>query len=178
MAATLELLAERGFQETTMEAIAASAGVGKNTIYRRWASKEDLIADAIRELSAELDVEEEGDVRTLLHERLNEFAHVFADPLLGRILPGLLGELERNPAFAAVYAERVVRPRHEALVELLTRARNRGELRGDVDPGVVADLIIGPPLLRLLFPFGLPDLPAGWAERLFETIWAGIEPRP
>ena len=46
MAATLELLAERGFQETTMEAIAASAGVGKNTIYRRWASKEDLIADA------------------------------------------------------------------------------------------------------------------------------------
>ena len=108
MAATLELLAERGFQETTMEAIAASAGVGKNTIYRRWASKEDLIADAIRELSAELDVEEEGDVRTLLLERLNEFAHVFADPRLGRILPGRLGELERNPAFAAVYAERTV----------------------------------------------------------------------
>lgn len=159
-----------------MEAIAARAGVGKNTIYRRWPSKEDLIADAIRELSSELDVLDEGDVRTLLLDRLNDFAHVFADPVLGRILPGLLGELQRNPTFAAVYAERVVRPRHEAMVALLREARARGELRSDVDPELVADLIVGPPLLRLLFPFGLPEIPADWAERLFETIWAAIEP--
>jgi AcrR family transcriptional regulator len=174
--ATLELLAERGFQAATMAAIAARAGVGKNTIYRRWPSKEELIADAIRELSAELDVPEEGDVRALLLHRLADFAHVFAHPLLGRILPGLLGELQRNPGFAAVYAERVVRPRHREMVALIRAARERGELRKDVDPDVIADLLIGPPLLRLLFPFGLPELPEGWAQGLFETIWAGIAP--
>ncbi|MGH3040169.1 MAG: TetR-like C-terminal domain-containing protein [Gaiellaceae bacterium] len=137
-----------------------------------------MIADAIRELSAELDIPEEGDVRSLLRHRLADFAHVFAHPLLGRILPGLLGELQRNPGFAAVYAERVVRPRHQEMVELIRGARERGELRSDVDPDLIADLLIGPPLLRVLFPFGLPALQEDWVEGLFETIWAGIAPEP
>jgi AcrR family transcriptional regulator len=174
--ASLELLAERGFQATTMDEIAARAGVGKNTIYRRWASKEELIADAIGDLTAELDVDEGDDLYSRLLERIRDFVHVFADPLLGRILPGLLGELQRNPEFALVYAERVVRPRHAAIIELLQRARDRGELRGGADPELIADLLVGPPLLRLVFPFGLPDVPARYAEELLGTIWAGIAP--
>jgi AcrR family transcriptional regulator len=174
--ATLDLLAERGFQAATMDAIAARAGVGKNTIYRRWASKEELIADAIGELTAELDVDEGDDTYARLLERIRDFVHVFADPLLGRILPGLLGELQRNPEFARVYAERVVRPRHEAIIELLREARDRGELRGGADLELIADLLVGPPLLRLVFPFGLPDVPTRYAEELLATIWAGIAP--
>jgi AcrR family transcriptional regulator len=174
--ATLELVAERGFQATTMDEIAARAGVGKNTIYRRWASKEELIADAIGDLTAELDVDEGDDLYSRLLERIRDFVHVFADPLLGRILPGLLGELQRNPEFALVYAERVVRPRHEAIIELLRRARDRGELRAGADPELIADLLVGPPLLRLVFPFGLPDVPTRYAEELLGTIWAGIAP--
>jgi AcrR family transcriptional regulator len=174
--ATLALLAERGFQATTMDAIAERAGVGKNSIYRRWASKDDLVADAIRELTAELDVQDGDDLYAQLLDRIRDFTHVFADPLLGRLLPGLLGELERNPAFAETYAERVVRPRYDAIVELLTRAVERGELRAGTDPELVADLLIGPPLLRLRFPFGLPQVPRRYAERVLETIWAGIAP--
>ena len=175
--ATLELLAERGFQAATMDEIAARAGVGKNTIYRRWASKEELIADAIRDLTAELDVQEDGEIYERLLARIRDFTHVFADPVLGRLLPGLLGELERNPAFASAYVERIVTPRYERIIALLREAVDRGELAEGTDPEVVADLLIGPPLLRLRFPFGLPDLPERYPEEVLETIWRGISPR-
>lgn len=174
--ATLALLAERGFQATTIEAIADRAGVGRNTIYRRWASKEELIADALHELTANLDVfEATGDLRSRLLERVRDLVRVFSDPLFGRILPVVLGELQRNPTFARVYAERVVHPRRRALVDLLTDARDRGELRGDVDVEQVADLLGGPPFLRLL-PLGLPPVGDRYAEELLETIWDGIAP--
>jgi AcrR family transcriptional regulator len=174
--ATLELLAERGFQAATMDAIAARAGVGKNTIYRRWSSKEELIADAIRELTSDLDVHEDDEIYAQLLARIRDFTRVFADPVLGRLLPGLLGELERNPAFAAAYAERIVTPRYERIIELLRHAIDRRELDAGVDPEVIADLLIGPPLLRLRFPFGLPSLPKRYPEEVLETIWRGIAP--
>jgi AcrR family transcriptional regulator len=173
--ATLELLAERGFQAATIDAIAARAGVGRNTIYRRWSSKEELIADALHELTAELDVHEGVDLYGLLLDWIQDFARVFADPLFGRIFPAVLGELQRNPDFARVYSERVVRPRYEALLGLLRRARERGELRGDADVEQIADLLAGPPFVRLL-PLGLLPVTEHYAEELLETIWRGIAP--
>jgi AcrR family transcriptional regulator len=173
--ATLGLLAERGFQATTIEAIALRAGVGKNTIYRRWASKEELVADALHELTSDLDVEDAGDLRARLLARIRDLVRVFSDPLFGRIFPGVLGELQRNPTFARVYVERVVEPRRQAIVELLLEARDRGELRPDVDVEHVADLLGGPPFLRLL-PLGLPPVSERYAEELLDTIWHGIAP--
>ena len=173
--ATLGLLAEGGFQAATIEAIAARAGVGRNTIYRRWASKELLIADALRELTSELDVHEGDDIQAQLLEWIREFVSVFVDPLFGRILPAVLGELQSNPEFARVYSERVVRPRYDALIELLERAVERGELRADADVEQIADLVAGPPFVRLL-PFGLPPVTKRYAEELLETIWRGISP--
>jgi AcrR family transcriptional regulator len=173
--ATLTLLAERGFQATTIEAIADRAGVGKNTIYRRWSSKEELIADALHELTADLDVLEAGDLYSRLLEHVRDLVRLFADPLFGRILPGVLGELQRNPTFARVYVERVVDPRRRAIVDLLLEARQRGELRPEVDVQQVADLLAGPPFLRLL-PLGLPPVGERYAEELLGTIWRGIVP--
>jgi AcrR family transcriptional regulator len=173
--ATLELLAEGGFQASTIDAIAARAGVGRNTIYRRWDSKEQLIADALLELTAELDFHDGDDIRALLLDWIQDFGRVFVDPLFGRILPAVLGELQTNPEFARVYAERVVRPRYEALIEMLTRAQERGELRADADVEQIADLLSGPPFVRLL-PFGLPPVSERYAEDLLETIWRGIAP--
>jgi AcrR family transcriptional regulator len=173
--ATLELLAERGFQGATIEAIADRAGVGRNTIYRRWASKEELIADALYELSADLDVHEDGDLHALLLEWIREFVQLFADPLFGQVLPSVLGELRRNPVFAEVYADRVVRPRYETLVAALREGVERGELRRDVEVEQVADLLSGAPFVRLL-PVGLPPLTERYAEELLDTVWRGIAP--
>jgi AcrR family transcriptional regulator len=173
--ATLELLADGGFQAATIDAIAARAGVGRNTIYRRWPGKEELIADAIRELSADLDEHQGDNVYELLLDWIHDFARLFADPLFGRIFPAVLGELQRNPTFARVYTERVVHPRYDVLVLLLTQAVESGELRRDVDVGQVADLLAGAPFVRLL-PVGLPPVTENYAEELLETIWRGIAP--
>jgi AcrR family transcriptional regulator len=174
--ATLELLAERGFQAATMDAIAERAGVGKNTIYRRWASKEELVADSIHDLSAELDVLEGESLYDVLLHQIREVTRLFADPLVGRILPGLLGELHNNPELAHAWGERVVRPRREAIDDLLRQALERGELRAGTDPDLIADLLVSPPFVRVLFPFGLADAPSLYAEELLETIWHGVAP--
>lgn len=173
--ATLELLAERGFQAATIEAIASRAGVGRNTIYRRWPAKEELIVDALHELSADLDEQEGDDLHALLLDWIRDLASLFADPLFGRILPGVLGELQRNPAFARAYIDRVVHPRRGALLHLLNRAVERGELRPDVNVEHIADLLAGPPFIRLL-PMGLPPVSGRYAEELLDTIWRGIAP--
>lgn len=173
--ATLELIADGGFQAATIDAIASRAGVGRNTIYRRWTSKDELLADALGQLTAELDLPEGEDVRSLLLVWIRELARLFADPLYGRILPGLLAELERNPAFAHIYIERIVHPLRHRLVEVLANAQARGELRGDVDLELLADLVSGPAFLRLL-PFGHPPVSENYAEELVAAIWNGIAP--
>jgi AcrR family transcriptional regulator len=173
--AALTLLASRGFRGTTIEAIAARAGVGRNTIYRRWATKEELIADALHELTAELDARKGDNLYELLLAWIRDFTRVFADPLFSRILPAVLGELQGNPVFARVYADRVVHPRRQALVELLTDALERGEIRDEIDVEHVADLLAGAPFLRLL-PLGLPPISERYAEELLATIWDGIRP--
>jgi AcrR family transcriptional regulator len=171
--ATLELIAEGGFPAATIDAIAARSGVGRNTIYRRWASKEDLLADALGELTAELELPDGEEIRPLLLVWISELARLFADPLYGRILPGLLAELQRNPAFAHSYIERIVHPLRHRLVELLSLAQSRGELRADLDVELVADLVGGPAFLRLL-PFGHPPVSEHYAGELLATIWDGI----
>jgi AcrR family transcriptional regulator len=173
--AALDVLAERGFQAATIEAIAERASVGRNTIYRRWPSKEELIADALRELTTDFEAWRTDDLYTLLLNWLRDFSRTFSDPLLGRLLAGVLGELQRNPVFADVYAERVVRPRRDALLGRLREAQERGELRADVDVEYIADLLGGAVLLRLL-PLGLPAVGETYAEELLATIWRGITP--
>jgi len=173
--AALETLAERGFRAATIESIAARAGVGRNTIYRRWSSKEELIADALQKLVVDIDLRDGDDIRALLLDWIRDFVRVFGDPLYGRILPAVLGEVQANPVFAQMYAERVVRPRYEALVGILRRAAERGALRRDTDVEQIADLLAAPPFVRVL-RIGLPPITEHYAEDLLETIWRGVSP--
>ena len=175
--AALETLAERGFQAATIESIAARAGVGRNTIYRRWSSKEELIADALQKLVVDIDLRDGDDIHALLLDWIRDFVRVFGDPLYGRILPAVLGEVQTNPVFARMYAERVVRPRYEALVAILRRAAEHGALRRDADVEQIADLLAAPPFVRVL-RIGLPPITEHYAEDLLETIWRGVAPEP
>ena len=175
VSATLELLAEHGFQETTMDAIAARASVAKNTIYRRWASKEELLAVALEELvGPPVEVDERAGIDVFLREHSRDIARTLADPLVRRILPDLVGELHRNRAFAVAVADRLVRPRRVAIVDRLRRALEHGELGHEVDADLVADLLVGPPFARVLLPFGVPAMTEADADVLVETILSGL----
>lgn len=99
---------------------------------------------------------------------------VVADPLVRRILPDLVGELNCNRAFAVAFADRLVRPRRAAFVDRLRRAIERGELAGKVDVELVADLVFGPPFLRVLLPLGVPAMTEADADTLVETIRNGL----
>jgi AcrR family transcriptional regulator len=175
--ATVALLAEHGVRATTMDAIAARAGVAKNTIYRRWSSKEELVTDALAELTEpHLETSKGENAHARLLDRADNSARIFADPLVGRILPDLLGELQRNSAFAVVFAERILKPRRQAVVDDIRREIARGELRPDLDPEHVADLLVGPQLLRLLLPYEGSYSVADYPAELLDTIWNGIAP--
>ena len=159
-----------------MDAIAARAGVGKNTIYRRWAAKDDLIIDAFSHFTADLELRADPDdgVYSRLLEYVRSLARLYADPLASRLIPGLLGELQRDPAFAAAYAERVVKPLRDPVVALLALARERGELRADADPDQIADLLLGPGFVRMLFAFALPKTKPTYPDALLDAIWRGV----
>jgi AcrR family transcriptional regulator len=174
--ATLELLAERGFQATTMDAIAERAGVGKNTIYRRWEAKDDLILDALRDFTSEIELQpgEGDDVYAILLDHLRHLATLYDDPRASRILPGLLSELQHNPGFAEAHAERVIKPLREPVLTLLTRARERGQLRADADPQLIADMLVGPGFFRMVFADALPRAKQRYPEELLGAIWHGI----
>jgi AcrR family transcriptional regulator len=174
--ATLELLSDRGFHATTMDAIAESAGVGKNTIYRRWSTKDDLVIDAILRFTTDLELRAgpDEDVHSRLLEYSRSLSRLYADPLARRIMVGLLGELQRDPAFADAYAERVIGPLREPLVALLEHARDRGELREDADPNQIADLLFGPGFVRMLFAFAVPETKPSYPDELVEAIWRGV----
>jgi AcrR family transcriptional regulator len=174
--ATLDLLAERGFRATTMDAIAERASVGKNTIYRRWSTKDDLVIEAFAHFTTalELRARPDGGVYDRLLDYVRSLELFYADPLASRLIPGLLGELQRDPAFADAYAERVVKPLREPLVSLLALAKERGELRPDADPEQIADMVVGPGLVRMLFAFGLPKTGPTYPEALLDAIWHGV----
>lgn len=177
--ATLELLADRGFHATTMDAIAERAGVGKNTIYRRWSTKDDLVIDAMLHFAADLELRAgpAEDVYGRLLEYSRSVMRFYEEPLARRLIPGLLGELQRDPAFADAYAKRVVAPLRQPIVALLELARERGELRPDVDPEQVADMLVGPGFLRTLFAFGLPKTKRTYPDDLVAVIWRGAAAR-
>jgi len=175
--AALDVLAETGYDGMTIDMVAARAKAGKATLYRRWSSKEELIADALQKLVVDIDLRDGDDIHALLLDWIRDFVRVFGDPLYGRILPAVLGEVQTNPVFARMYAERVVQPRYEALVGILRRAAERGALRRDADVEQIADLLAAPPFVRVL-RIGLPPITEHYAEGLLATIWRGVAPEP
>ena len=136
--ATRELLAERGFDGMTMDAVADRAGAGKATVYRRWPSKVQLTIDAMlcapgTPMSAD-DVPDTGSLRSdLLAVR---FGRKRSDD--SELMSGVISAVKENPDVAAAFQQQFVRSRVSLMRGLLERAQARGELRDDIDLEMVA----------------------------------------
>ena len=136
--ATLDLFAEQGFEGVCVEAVAARAGVGKATIYRRWPNKEELLLAALGSLKSPFPEPQGVSVRDDLVAMLTVMCQDRADPRKARRYALLLGEGEKYPRLMARYKETVVGPRHEAIREVIRRGiaprrlgaprRRRGDL--------------------------------------------------
>lgn len=150
--ATLELLVEGGFSALTVEGIAARAGVGKATIYRRWASKLPLIVEAFGQLPGFEDCDT-GNLADDLKQMLGRYLEVFNSSALSAVLPSLAGERFHNEELSVLF-EPVSMSRRRPLIEALERAQDRGEIGKQIDLELAADLIVGPIAVALFFKGG------------------------
>ncbi|MET0326084.1 MAG: TetR/AcrR family transcriptional regulator [Ilumatobacteraceae bacterium] len=165
LTAALELLADAGVAGLSMDVLAQRAGVGKATIYRRWASKEALILDALRTSNAPIPVPDEGNVHDDLIAYTDAVVERFGPDRASDVLPHLIE--------ASCYDDQLrsslddyLRGRQTTIRLILQRGIERGELGGDTDVDLVVDLILGPFFYRHLLT-GAP-LDRDFAHRLVE----------
>jgi len=149
--ATLELLAQVGFESMSIEAIAARAGVGKTTIYRRYTCKEELVADAIESVREEVVVPDTGNFWGDMDALIENAAQITLNPIGRQTVAMIISSASSNPVFAEIYWTKYLQPRREAFAIVLERAKARNEINSDLDPGLVFDAISGIMLYALIF---------------------------
>jgi AcrR family transcriptional regulator len=171
--AALELALEGGLRGLSMEAIAARAGVGKATIYRRWKSKEALFMDALGEIASTPDVPDTGTVRGDFMAAGAQAVDRLA-PQAFRLVPRLLAEAGDDPELLEAMHEALLRPRKAVIAEILRRGVQRGELRADVDIELAIDMVLGPVIARALTSGGDPRSIAGLPLRVWDALVEGI----
>ncbi|GAA5008814.1 TetR/AcrR family transcriptional regulator [Actinopolymorpha pittospori] len=156
--AALELFIERGFEGTSIEQIAKQAGVGKLTVYRRWAGKEELLPHAIEELVAQAvpwPSDEEiaaASPSDLVEAALDAAAATASDSRFRALIARVLGSSVSNPALMAAYWKHYLLPRRELTKRLLGRAQEQGTVPADADLDVLIDMMAGAVMYRVLQP--------------------------
>ena len=174
--AALDTFAESGIEGFHCEAVAARAGVGKATLYRRWAGKEDLLVAALASLKSPLPEPGGESVRDDLVAMLEVMVKDAADPRYFRLFAMLHGEGEKlYPRLMARYMETVVEPRREMFRQVLRRGIANGELRADTDVEIALLALTGAVVAREKHhatPAG-PD----FAARVVDELLLGLAPR-
>jgi AcrR family transcriptional regulator len=149
LAATLVEYGAHGFDAMSVDGVAARAGVGKATVYRRWESKVALVAAALEFVGGRKPIPATGSLTGDVEAILHHLASLTHDPVHGASLRHIVGDGMRNPELRDVYAA-FVQGRRTITKDLLQQAVDRGEMRADVDLDLAADLLAGPVFNRHL----------------------------
>ncbi|MFF4945139.1 TetR/AcrR family transcriptional regulator [Streptomyces rubiginosohelvolus] len=191
--AALALVTEVGYRRTTIEGIAARAGVGKQTIYRWWPSKAAVLMDAFLDLagrSAEgagsgedapsddvpQGIPDTGDLVADLKLVLRATVDELNDPVLEAPTRALTAEGIVDAKLGAAFVHKLLDPQLALYVTRLRAAQEAGDVRADVDPRIALELLIGPLMHRWL----LRTLPLthAYADEVVEYAVGGLAPRP
>ena len=176
--ATLELLAEVGYRSMTMEQVRARSGVGKATIYRRYANKDELVRAAMVHLHHELPVPDDtGNLRGDLRVVLDAAVGAAVETNAGHVVPRLLGESAHDPELQQLFYDNLVAPRRRVMRAVFERAVERGEIRSDLDLDLVMDLLVGSIIYRGLISGMDPEVMADRAQHVLDVLLSGITPR-
>ncbi|HEU5388101.1 MAG TPA: TetR/AcrR family transcriptional regulator [Streptosporangiaceae bacterium] len=173
LTATADLLAERGLAAMSIEEVAARAGVGKTTIYRRWPSKGLLALDAfVISFRAEQPQPDTGSLRGDLLSALHAWVRAVTQTAMGPMLTGLIAEAQHDPELRGAWRDRVLEPMRTQHRVMLDRAIERGEIPATVDRDVVLDLFFGAAEHRLLL--GHLPMTGDFIAEVVDMILAGI----
>lgn len=149
--ATLELLIEVGYERMSIEAIANRAGVGKTTIYRRYKTKAELVADAIESLREEVVIPDTGNLGSDIDALIQDAAQITLNPLGRQTVAMIISSASSNSQFAQIYWTKYLQPRRQAFGVVIERAKVRNEIQTRVDPDLVFDIMSGTMLYALVF---------------------------
>ncbi|MFE3291184.1 TetR/AcrR family transcriptional regulator [Rhodococcus sp. NPDC059234] len=178
LAATAELVSEVPYPRLTIEAIAARAGVGKQTIYRWWPSRGSVVFDAILELSGGPEgsgLPDTGDIAADLRLFLRSTVAEMAEPRFDGFLRALYVEIQQDPALAEGYRTQLLEPQRRVVRDRLQRGVEAGQLRDDVDLELAVDLLVGPVQMR--WSLGLSGLTEDYADALLDLVLAALVTR-
>ncbi|MBB2911953.1 AcrR family transcriptional regulator [Streptosporangium becharense] len=178
--AALDLIGEgMTFAELSIEAIAARAGVGKTTIYRRWSNKEDLVIDALTKLKAPLPKLEGESVREDLIAYLRIVQRDACDARSRCVMNIAMNDAERHPRLAERFRQAALEPRRAAMAAMLRRGMATGELRADLDVPIAMAMLAGTMMwyIRGVESGGDGEISQDTAERIVDQLLAGLGPR-
>ncbi|MEU9042187.1 MULTISPECIES: TetR/AcrR family transcriptional regulator [unclassified Kitasatospora] len=177
LAAAAELVADVGYRKLTIEAIAARAGVGKQTIYRWWPSKGAVVFDAFlagSEYEGSLALPDTGDLAADLRTVLRPTTDELADPATDRTYRTMIAEIITDPALHADYRTRLLDPLLEVTRDRLRSAREAGQIAPDTDLDLAVELVYGPLYYRWQYRLG--PLTHEHADRLVDAVLRALNP--
>jgi AcrR family transcriptional regulator len=172
--ATLDLFAEKGFEGVCVEAVAARAGVGKATIYRRWPNKEELLLAAFGSLKSPYPEPKGVSVRDDLLAMVQVMCADKSDPRKARRYALLLGDGDKYPRLMARYKETVVQPRRDAMRAVIRHGIETGELRPDTDVEIAMLTLTG---VIMAHEKDAGTLDGEFATRLVDGLLLGLSAR-
>lgn len=170
----LDLLKSSGFNDLSMESVAARAHVGKATVYRWWPNKAELVIAAfVSTVENELRFPLSGPIENTIHDQMRKWALIFRSPL-GQVIAAVIGAGQSKPEILEAFRAHWVEPRRIEARKLLIEAMKSGEIRAGLDPDEVLDVLYGPLYLRLLLRTS--PLTEEFADNVFNTIMPGLRP--
>ncbi len=170
--AVLELLGGgHSVAAISIEAVAAKAGVGKATIYRRWPNKEALIIDAVASMKGPLPVPVGESVRDDL-VMLLKASRTGRSLRYGQVTVCLLPEFLKDEHLHDMWRA-VMEPRRDVMRQVLRRGIAKGELRADLDVELSLLMINGPSMMQNMLQWNPAVPPEGFAEALVDAFLRG-----
>ncbi|HEX3795991.1 MAG TPA: TetR/AcrR family transcriptional regulator [Acidimicrobiales bacterium] len=173
--ATAELLEEVGYQRLTIAAVASRAKTTPPAIYRRWPTKAHLVHEAVFPSAPEGVVPQHQDLRVGLRSMLVSGVQLLSQPAARAAVPALLAELTAAPALHADILSRFSGGEWTWLFDRIGQAIATGEVRSDVSPATLLDMISGSAFLATAV--GPPErIDSQWIDEVIDLIMRGIAP--
>jgi AcrR family transcriptional regulator len=176
LATALRLLVEQGYDAMSIESVAAAAGVGKTTIYRRYPNKRELVVAAVLTIADTIELPPDtGSVRADLLDVMHQAFGIFHSGIAFSMMGTLLVKERDDPELLDLFRRKVILPRMEIMGQVFRRAIDRGEVRGDVSIPLMVQMLAGSMFARHISGYPEDEV---WLESVIDTLLRGVAVRP